>query len=103
MQMMPTSGEFAWNTSKDHFRLTISAPPLLGNVTKRILVSDIAKTYDILGWFSPSTIKVKILLQQLWEQKIGWDDPVPSNIQDTWLQSSTFSLKNTSLVPIMTR
>ena len=71
MQMMPTSDEYiktlgiAWNASKDHFRLTISAPPPLDNITKRALVSDIAKTYDILGWFSPSTIKVKILLQQL--------------------------------------
>ena len=32
------------------------------HITKRALVSDIAKTYDILGWFSPAIIKVKILL-----------------------------------------
>ena len=68
----------------DHFRLTISDPPPLTNITKRSLVSDIAKTFDILGWFSPSTIKVKILLQQLWEQKVGWDDSVPPHIRDTW-------------------
>ncbi len=92
MQMMPTSGEYTktlgieWNPSEDHFRLTISDPPPLDNITKHALVSDVAKTFDILGWFSPSTIKVKILLQQLWEQKIGWDDPVPSHIQDNWFQ-----------------
>ena len=60
----------------------IELPPIT-NITKRALVSDIAKTYDILGWFSPTIIKVKILLQQLWEQKVGWDDPVPQAI---WLQ-----------------
>ena len=49
-------------------------------------MSDIVKTFDILGWFSPSTIKVKILLQQLWEQKVGWDDPVLSHIRNTWFQ-----------------
>ncbi len=39
-------------------------------LTKRGLVSDVAKTtktFDALGWFSPSTIKAKILMQQLWE------------------------------------
>jgi len=29
-------------------------------------------------------IKAKILLQQLWERKIDWDEPVPSSIQDSW-------------------
>ena len=92
MHMMPTSGDYTktlgieWNAAMDHFRLTISDPPPLTNITKRALVSDIAKTFDILGWFSPSTIKVKILLQQLWEQKVGWDDPVPSHIRNTWFQ-----------------
>ncbi len=77
MQMMPTSGKYTktlgieWNASKDHFRLTISGPPPLDNITKRALVSHIAKTFNILGWLSPSTIKVNILLQQLWEQKVG--------------------------------
>lgn len=33
----------------------------------RILVSDIAKTFDVLGWFSPTIVKVKILLQRLWK------------------------------------
>ena len=70
----------------DHFRLTIADLPPLDNVTKRILVSDIAKTFDVLGWFSPATIKVKILLQRLWEQKVDWDDPVPAPICDEWFQ-----------------
>ena len=49
-------------------------------------MSDIAKMYDVFGWFSPSTIKAKIFLQQVWEKGIGWDDPVPSSIYDVWLQ-----------------
>ena len=31
-------------------------------------------------------LKVKILLQRLWEQKIDWDDPVPTPIYNDWLQ-----------------
>ena len=75
-----------WNARQDHFRLTVAELPPITNITKRALVSDIAKTYDILGWFSPAIIKVKILLQQLWEQKVGWDDPVSQSILDVWLQ-----------------
>ena len=92
MQMLPDSSEYTrtlgieWNAKLDHFRLTIAELPPLDNITKRVLVSDIAKTFDVLGWFSPSVIKVKILLQQLWEQKVEWDDPVPSSIHDAWLQ-----------------
>ena len=92
MQMIPISESYTktlgieWNASKDHFRLNVTEPPQIQNITKRGLVSDIAKTYDVLGWFSPSTIKVKILLQKLWEQKIDWDDLVPTHIRDAWLK-----------------
>ena len=70
----------------DHFRLTVADLPPLENVTKRLLVSDVAKTFDVLGWFAPSIIKAKILLQRLWEQKVDWDDPVPQPIHHDWLQ-----------------
>ena len=56
------------------------------NLTKHALVSDIAKTYDILGWYAPTIIKVKIPHQNVWEAKIDWDDPVPQPqpIADEW-------------------
>ena len=66
-----------WNSSTDHFCLTVAKLPSGENITKRALISDVAKTYDVLGWFSPTMIKVKILFQQLWELNVGWDDPVP--------------------------
>ena len=92
IQSLPAPVEYTktlgieWNSSTDHFRLTIANLPPLNNITKRVLVSDIAKTFDILGWFSPTTIKVKILLQRLWEQKVDWDDLVPDPIYENWLQ-----------------
>ena len=75
-----------WNVTMDHFRLTVAKLSPLGNITKRTLISDIAKIFDVLGWFSPSVIKMKILLQQLWELKVDWDDPAPSPICDVWIQ-----------------
>ena len=40
--------------------------------------------FDVLGWFVPSTIKVKILLQRVWELGIKWDEPVPETILSVW-------------------
>ncbi len=64
-----------WNTTHDPFRLTISKLPSPDILTKRILVSNVAKIFDVLGWFSPTVIKMKVLLQRLWEAKLDWDDP----------------------------
>ena len=75
-----------WNSDSDHFRLTIADLPPLTNVTKRLLVSDIARTFDVLGWLSPAIVKVKILLQRVWESKVDWDDPIPQQIKEAWLQ-----------------
>lgn len=75
-----------WNSSTDQFRLTVAAIPQMNGMTKRALVSDIAKIFDMLGWYSPMIVKAKILLQLLWSQKIGWDDPVPDTILQEWLR-----------------
>ena len=75
-----------WNTAIDTFRVTISKFPPSETVTKRILISDIAKVFDVLGWFAPATVSMKILLQRVWEVRVSWDDPVPEAIQKIWQQ-----------------
>ena len=78
-----------WNAPRDCFKLPFPSPTPLDMLTKRGLVSDVAKTFDALGWFSPSIIQAKILMQRLWELKIDWDDPVPDEVHDVWLQWRT--------------
>ena len=73
-----------WNSDLDCFRLAVTDFPCLDVLTKRALVSDISKTFDVLGWFSPCIVTVKILLQRVWEDKIGWDDAVSPEIRETW-------------------
>ena len=53
---------------------------------KRSMVSDVAKVFDVMGWFSPAIVKMKILLQRLWEIKLDWDDPIPEHIHQIWSQ-----------------
>ena len=50
--------------------------------TKRGLISDVARTYDILGWIAPTVLSMKVLYQQLWQSGHEWDEEVPSELKD---------------------
>ena len=48
--------------------------------TKRGIISDVARTFDVLGcWLAPTIITMKVMYQQLWEKKLGWDDELPQH------------------------
>ena len=53
---------------------------------KRGIIADIARTFDVLGWISPSVILMKVLYQQLWGESLAWDEEVPSTYQDQHTQ-----------------
>ena len=73
-----------WNSLDDS--LYASVGDSLGEdcCTKRQLISDIARVFDVLGWFSPTTILIKVMLQRLWELNIEWDEEIPVHIQDQY-------------------
>ncbi len=75
-----------WDARLDQFRLIVAKLSHQMVLTKRILTSDIAKIFDVLGWIAPVTIKAKILLQRLWEEGLHWDEQVPENLRDNWMQ-----------------
>lgn len=74
-----------WNPSTDNFEFKISQSPFPKS-TKRNMLSDIAKLFDPLGWLSPVTILAKILLQRLWLLGVSWDEELPKDITDQWLE-----------------
>ena len=53
-------------------------------ITKHSIASTVARVYDVMGWFAPTTFMVKTLLQKLWTLKFGLDDPVPDTLIPTW-------------------
>ena len=78
-----------WNSCTDSFRLEVHKPNQQKEVTKHSLVSEIGKLFDILGWFFPTIIKAKILLQRVWEARTDWDEVLPSSILEEWFQWRT--------------
>ncbi|RLU22410.1 hypothetical protein DMN91_004688 [Ooceraea biroi] len=72
-----------WNPRLDVFQVAVSVSESV-LFTKRAILSTIARLFDPLGWVVPATISTKIILQQLWRSKVGWDDPIPETIACRW-------------------
>ena len=53
-------------------------------LTKRMLVSNIACLFDILGWCSPAIIQMNILLHSLWENCLKCNDAVRREVERVW-------------------
>lgn len=73
-----------WNSSFDTLEYTIMKPNFPTKITKRQILSSIAQVFDPLGLLSPVIITAKVILQQLWKLKIGWDESIPMDLHTTW-------------------
>ncbi|KAJ0169553.1 hypothetical protein K1T71_014738 [Dendrolimus kikuchii] len=74
-----------WNRMMDTFQYTVLLPQGQEPVTKRIILSDVARLFDPLGWVAPTVILAKMMIQKLWLSGVAWDEAVPSNILNEWL------------------
>lgn len=54
-------------------------------VTKRVILSEIAKLFDPLGLLAPVIIVAKILMQEVWKLRVEWDDILPPALIDKWI------------------
>lgn len=71
-----------WHPIEDELRIDVKpADTLQVTLTKREVSSLIASVFDPLGIASPLMIRGKILLQDLWQEELAWDDPIPQTIQ----------------------
>ena len=57
--------------------------------TKRGIISDVTRTFDVLGWWAPTIVTMKVMYQQLWEGKLGWDEELPQPYIDQHLKWRT--------------
>uniref|UniRef100_A0ABD2W227 Uncharacterized protein n=1 Tax=Trichogramma kaykai TaxID=54128 RepID=A0ABD2W227_9HYME len=59
-----------WSPKTDELLFVPSLPLMASIVTKRGILSDVAKLFDPLGWLAPVIVTAKILLQDLWIEKV---------------------------------
>ncbi|CAH0732054.1 unnamed protein product, partial [Brenthis ino] len=71
-----------WEPTTDTFSFDVKSS--IRPCTKRVILSEIAKIFDPLGFLAPLTIKAKCLLQRLWLLGIDWDSDPPEDVNSVW-------------------
>lgn len=87
-----------WTPCRDEFKFKIARLDPI-SPTKRSVLSASARMCDPLGWIAPVVIVAKMLMQQLWLAKIGWDDRIPLELAALW-ESYSSSLPQLQAVAI---
>ncbi|KAL7304721.1 hypothetical protein TKK_0002961 [Trichogramma kaykai] len=52
--------------------------------TRRTVLSDIPRTYDLIGWLFPVLVVTKILLQDICIDSSDWDTPIAEHLDQQW-------------------
>ena len=97
---------FTWNSFDDLFSFEvahISDDINDEGMTKRQMLSDIAKVFHPLGWLSPVIILPKSMMQKARQTNVDWDQKLPTkNVVSyrTW-RKSLHSLKEIKLQPFV--
>ncbi|KAG7188150.1 hypothetical protein KM043_013369 [Ampulex compressa] len=73
-----------WNPTSDCFHFLIKEERPVNSVTKRTILSDIARIFDPLGFVGPSVIISKLIIQELWQLNLKWDESVPMHLHTRW-------------------
>ena len=73
-----------WNVASDTmgFQVQVTEKP----ATRRGILSATSSIFDPLGFVAPVLMTPKILLQQLCQLDLGWDDPIPQHLEDKWIK-----------------
>ena len=72
-----------WDPTSDSLSYQINIPSGQA-VTKRNILSTIARLYDPCGYCNPIIFRFKVLLQTLFMDGLNWDEPVPDPIICQW-------------------
>ncbi|XP_039451742.1 uncharacterized protein LOC120430700 [Culex pipiens pallens] len=76
-----------WCPGDDDFRFTATQSD--AEATKRRVLSEIGKFFDLLGLLSPVIIMAKMLMQKAWNEGLTWDVLLNGELGTTWQQFQT--------------
>ena len=75
-----------WNPREDFIFYSVNLLDFQKQVTKRSILSQVAKLFDPLGLLGPVVVKAKIMIQLLWKAGVSWDSSVPLSIHTMWTE-----------------
>lgn len=73
-----------WNSIQDVLHFVVTQNSDFKVLTKRVVLSAIARIFDPLGLVGAVVIKAKLFLQELWKMSLKWDDKIPSGFEENW-------------------
>ncbi|VDM14958.1 unnamed protein product [Wuchereria bancrofti] len=85
-----------WNIHTDQIILKLKELPKA--TTKRTILSAVTSVFDPLGWISPVLIPFKTFLQELWRDKLSWDEPLSVERLSEWNKLSQSWTQETFLL-----
>ena len=80
-----------WNPVEDVFKFKPIELHSDVNVTKRVVLSVLAKIFDPIGYLSPYVMYGKLLFQDIWKEGLNWDSELPDEFKNrfmNWIESS---------------
>ncbi|KAL3098129.1 hypothetical protein niasHT_029855 [Heterodera trifolii] len=76
-----------WDLEFDKLTVKLAQFPKEGKITRRTILSQIAKSFDPLGIVSPIILKGKLLRQSVEQNgKLKWDTIVDQNLASAWMK-----------------
>ncbi|XP_075170108.1 uncharacterized protein LOC142242414 [Haematobia irritans] len=79
-----------WDPKLGKFLFSLSHVMESKNISKRTVLSSIARLYDPLGLIGPVTTKAKIFMQSLWKRTLDWDESLPQDLHYSTVQIHAF-------------
>ena len=74
-----------WNTLTDKITYNVKEREFNTKITKRSVLSNIARIYDPIGLLGPVIVNAKLLMQRIWQSNTDWDESLPQDIHTAWL------------------
>lgn len=74
-----------WVRDDDMFKFTVHLPENDSPPTKRSILSQLTRLFDPFGWLAPVLITAKILIQKLWLSGADWDQELPLELAQEWI------------------
>ncbi|KAK9513134.1 hypothetical protein VZT92_026696 [Zoarces viviparus] len=71
-----------WDVERDSFSFKVSLDEK--PATRRGILSIVASLYDPLGFLAPFILQGKMVLQEMCQKGISWDEPLPSELKPRW-------------------